>query len=101
MLVTTTTTTTAATTYAGSLGPRKKGGERDAPQSVSFAAHVAAVCGFALAYAAMMTHFLGMLEKKTRINASGRRDSHHSSPMVGSTSSGMVYDHTFSTHCLS
>jgi hypothetical protein len=42
------------------------GGERDAPQSVSSAAHEAAVCGFELAYAAMITHFLGMLEKKRK-----------------------------------
>ena len=33
-------------------------GEKDVPQFVSFPAHEAATCGFELAYAAMMTHFL-------------------------------------------
>lgn len=33
-------------------------GEKDGPQFVSFPAHDAATCGFELAYAAIITHFL-------------------------------------------
>ncbi len=42
--------------------------DKDAPQSVRFALHAAATCGFALAYAAMITHFLNdesVLAKQT------------------------------------